>query len=59
MSLTQEQKDFIRPILETFENDDIKKFAAILVSDFPEYIWKVGASSTEKYHPAYTLGEYG
>lgn len=57
--MTEQQLKFIEPILNTFENEDIKEFAVEIVNSFPEYIWEVGASSTGKYHPKYTLGKYG
>jgi len=57
--MTQERLDFVQPILNTFENEDIKEFAMVLLEDLPDYIWRVGASSTGKYHPAYSLGEMG
>lgn len=57
--MTEERLKFIQPILDTFENEDIKEFAVVLLSDLPDYIWHVGASSTGKYHPAYSLGEMG
>lgn len=57
--MTEEQIKFITPILSTFENDDIRNFAEELLNNLPPYIWEVGASSTGKYHPAYTLGSYG
>lgn len=57
--MTNEQKSFVEPILCTFENEDIRNFAVKLLEDLPEYIWEVGASSTGKYHPAYTLGKLG
>ena len=37
----------------------IRTFAYILVDNLPSYIWEVGASSTGKYHPAYSLGNGG
>jgi uncharacterized protein (DUF3820 family) len=49
----------ITPILDTIVNDDIREFAKVLVEGLPPYIWEVGASSTGKYHPAYSLGEGG
>ena len=57
--MTEERLKFVQPILETFENEDIKEFAIVLLDNLPEYIWHVGASSTGKYHPAYSLGEAG
>jgi hypothetical protein len=49
----------IAPILNTIVNEDIREFAKVLVEGLPDYIWHVGASSTGKYHPAYSLGEAG
>ena len=57
--MTTERLNFVQPILDTFENKDIKEFAIVLLENTPEYIWHVGASSTGKYHPAYSLGEGG
>jgi len=57
--MTEERLKLVQPILDTFENEDIKEFVVVLLDDFPDYIWHVGASSTGKYHPAYSLGEAG
>lgn len=57
--MTDEKLNLLKPILDTFENEDIKEFAIVLLDKLPEYIWHVGASSTGKYHPAYSLGEGG
>lgn len=57
--MTEERMKFVQPILDTIENDDIKEFAIVLLDGLPEYIWHVGASSTGKYHPDYSLGEGG
>ena len=58
--MTREEKiELVQPVLDTFENEDIKEFAIVLLEGLPEYIWHVGASSTGKYHPAYSLGEGG
>lgn len=57
--MIKERENFIQPILDTFENEDIREFAVALLEDLPDYIWQVGASSTGKYHPAYSLGEMG
>lgn len=51
--------NLVQPILNTFENEDIKEFAVVLLDNMPEYVWSVGASSTGKYHPQYSLGEGG
>lgn len=57
--MTDERLKLVNPVLDTFENEDIKEFAIVLLDDMPDYIWHVGASSTGKYHPAYSLGEAG
>lgn len=57
--MTEEKLKLVQPILDTFINEDIKEFATVLLEDLPEYIWSVPASSTGKYHPAYSLGEGG
>ena len=57
--MTDERMKLVEPILDTIENKDIKEFAIVLLDSLPEYIWTVPASSTGKYHPAYSLGEGG
>jgi hypothetical protein len=49
----------ITPILDTIQDEEIRTFAYVLVDNLPDYIWEVGASSTGKYHPAYSLGQGG
>lgn len=57
--MTEQQKKLVEPILSTIKNDDIKEFAIVLLDGFPDYIWHIGASSTGKYHPTFSLGEGG
>lgn len=57
--MTEQQNNMVAPILATIVNEDIREFAHVLVEGLPNYIWEVGASSTGKYHPAYSLGEGG
>ena len=57
--MNEAQLKFVKPVLDMFENDDIKKFAVEILKKMPDYIWEVGASSTAKYHPAYTIGSLG
>lgn len=57
--MTEQQIQMITPILETIQDDEIRTFAYVLVDNLPSYIWEVGASSTGKYHPAYSLGNGG
>ena len=57
--MTEQQSNMVAPILATIVNEDIREFAKVLVENLPNYIWEVGASSTGKYHPAYSLGVGG
>ena len=57
--MTDERMKLVEPVLDTIENEDIKEFAITLLDNLPEYIWVVPASSTGKYHPAYSLGDGG
>lgn len=57
--MTVSKMTYVTDVLETISNEDIKTFALVLLGNLPEYIWHVGASSTGKYHPAYSLGEGG
>lgn len=57
--MTTEQKNIINGAVSTIVSQDIRDFAWMLAENLPDYIWHVGASSTGKYHPAYTLGEGG
>ena len=57
--MTEEQMKMIEPILDSFENADIKEFCQVLIENLPLYWREVPASSTGKYHPSYALGEGG
>ena len=57
--MTEQQNKIVEPILATIVNDDIREFARVLVEGLPAYIWEVGASSTGKYHPSFSLGPGG
>lgn len=46
-------------IINTIENDEFKKLAEAMVETIPPYFFEVGASSTGKYHPEYSLGDGG
>ena len=45
--------------LNYIENERLKKSAAALVEEIPDYFFKVAASSTGKYHPSFSLGDGG
>lgn len=57
--MTEQQNNMVAPVLATIVNEDIREFAQVLVGGLPNYVWEVGASSTGKYHPAYSLGVGG
>lgn len=57
--MEESKMTYVTDVLDTISNEDIKTFALVLLGNLPEYIWHVGASSTGKYHPAYSLGEGG
>lgn len=57
--MRNEKANIFNPILNTFENEDIKNFAKECIETIPDYFWNVGASSTGKYHPQYALGDLG
>jgi hypothetical protein len=57
--LKTEKANIFNPLLDTFENEDIKNFAKECIETIPDYFWNVGASSTGKYHPQYALGDLG
>lgn len=57
--MRNEKSKIFSPLLNTFENDDIKNFAEECIETIPDYFWNVGASSTGKYHPKYALGDLG
>ena len=57
--MTEQQNNMVSPILATIVNEDIREFARVLIEGLPTYVWEVGASSTGKYHPAYSLGVGG
>lgn len=44
--------------LKLISNDNIRKMVEMTLEKIPEYFYEVSASSTGKYHPAYSLG-YG
>lgn len=57
--MNEQQRITIISAIETIKAEDIKAFAWMLAENLPDYVWHVGASSTVKYHPSYSLGEGG
>jgi hypothetical protein len=45
--------------LAIIADEDIRSFTRVALSMLPDYFYKVAASSTGKYHPAYALGDGG
>ncbi len=45
--------------LEYIKNIKIREFTEKVLLEVPEYIFKVAASSTNRYHPSFSLGEGG
>jgi hypothetical protein len=50
---------YFKDELSYIVNPKIKEFAEKSVNSLPDYFWEIPASSTGKYHPAYSLGEGG
>ena len=50
---------FFKEELDQFENEDIREFCEELLETGPDYFWQISASSTNKYHPDYTIGFMG
>lgn len=60
MKLTKmNKKESFQEEIELILNPTIKEFAERAIQTLPDYLWEVGASSTQKYHPSYTLGKGG
>lgn len=45
--------------LEFIKNESIKDFTSQILESLPDYFRKIGASTSGKFHPTYTLGEGG
>ena len=52
-------KEVFEKELALITNEEIRQETADLLQSVPEYFYHVAASSTGKYHPAFTLGEGG
>lgn len=50
---------FFKEELDQFENEDIREFCEELLETVPDYFWQTSASSTNKWHPDYTIGFMG
>ena len=45
--------------LEYIKSEDIKNFTRVALDNLPDYFFEVSASSTNRYHPSYALGDGG
>lgn len=52
-------KNIFENVLENIKSDDIKEYAKNCIETIPEYFYEVPASSTGKYHSAYTVTRHG
>lgn len=57
--MKNEKANIFDSIICTIENKDIREFVKECIETIPDYFWNVGASSTQKYHPQYALGDLG
>lgn len=54
------ENNVFREELSWIKDDKLRGLVEICLTKYvPEYFWKIPASSTGKYHPAYSLGEGG
>jgi len=54
-----EKTDKFKEELELIKNENIRKFVEQAIEILPDYFFLIGASSSQKYHPAYALGDGG
>lgn len=53
------KQEVFKKELEYIKDPDIKESLSIMIEKIPDYFYKIPASSTGKYHPAYATGEGG
>jgi len=51
--------DFFKEEIAAISDEYLRNFVVYMLQEAPDYFWEVGASSTGKYHPEYTLGKLG
>lgn len=51
--------DAFRTEIDFIRNQNLIKLTEMLVDNIPDYVFKLPASSTGKYHPSYAKGEQG
>ena len=46
--------------INRIESEDLRSFVRYYLDEYtPDYFWKIGASSSGKYHPVFSQGEGG
>ncbi|MBP5678532.1 MAG: HD domain-containing protein [Bacilli bacterium] len=53
------KKDSFKVELDKFENDNIRVSAETMLEMLPDYFFEIPASSSGRFHPAFSLGEGG
>jgi len=53
------KKDVFNVELSRIKNDGVKKSTEYILERIPDYFYQIPASSSGKYHPAFSLGEGG
>lgn len=55
----EDKKVLLKEYFDSVQNEDVKKFMEQCIETIPEYWFHVSASSTNKHHPDYAIGEGG
>lgn len=55
----ENKKELLKEYFDSVQDENVKKFMEQCIETIPEYWYTVPASSTEKYHPNYALGNGG
>ena len=55
----EERKEKLKEYLDSVQDENVKKFMEQCIETIPEYWFTVSASSTNKYHPDYAIGNGG
>ena len=53
------KKDIFKVELDKFKDNDIRVSAETILEMMPDYFYEIPASSSGKYHPAFSLGDGG
>lgn len=55
----ENKKELLKEYFDSVQDENVKKFMEQCVDTIPDYWYHVSASSTNKYHPDYAIGEGG